>query len=143
MYYGSKIVEQVRCLPKYSELARNFDFDMWRKEVVHGTAMFIFNMDFSLEWPRALPPTIKFVGALLPEPAKPLPPNFEVRFLQADNWISNDGFLCGFLAFSLSAFHDVLSLIPHMTENGRGISLIQHVRIMEHRFFVLHICHRL
>jgi hypothetical protein len=92
MYYGSKVVEQVRCLPKYSELARNFDFDMWRKEVVHGTAMFIFNMDFSLEWPRALPPTIKFVGALLPESAKPLPPNFEVRnaglLIKGHNWCS-------------------------------------------------------
>ncbi len=80
MWYGCKIVEQLRCLPKYTELARAFNFSMWRNEVVHGTSMFIYNMDLSLEWPRALPPTIKFVGALLPTPAKPLPPSFEVKF---------------------------------------------------------------
>jgi UDP-glucoronosyl and UDP-glucosyl transferase len=79
MWYGCKIVEQLRCLPKYTELARAFNFSMWRDEVVHGTSMFIYNMDLSLEWPRALPPTIKFVGALLPVPAKPLPRSFEVR----------------------------------------------------------------
>ncbi len=41
--------------------------------------MFLYNMDFAMEWPRPLPPNVQLVGALLPTQAKPLPPIFEVR----------------------------------------------------------------
>lgn len=81
MWYGCHIVQLVRCAPMYSKLARTFNFSMWRQEVVHGTTMFIYNMDMALEWPRALPPAIKLVGALLPSPAQPLPPAFEVKMV--------------------------------------------------------------
>ena len=40
--------------------------------------MFLYNMDFAMEWPRPLPPNVQLVGALLPTQAKPLPPIFEV-----------------------------------------------------------------
>ena len=40
--------------------------------------MFLYNMDFAMEWPRPLPPNVQLVGALLPTQAKPLPPKFEV-----------------------------------------------------------------
>lgn len=40
--------------------------------------MFLYNMDFAMEWPRPLPPNVQLVGALLPTQAKPLPPQFEV-----------------------------------------------------------------
>ena len=38
-----------------------------------------YNSDFALEWPRPLPPNVQLVGALLPRPARPLPPHFQVR----------------------------------------------------------------
>jgi hypothetical protein len=31
-----------------------------------------------MEWPRPLPPNVQLVGALLPTPAQPLPPQFQV-----------------------------------------------------------------
>ncbi len=48
-------------------------------QVSHGSTMFLYNMDFAMEWPRPLPPNVQLVGALLPTQAKPLPPIFEVR----------------------------------------------------------------
>ena len=47
-------------------------------QVTHGSTMFLYNMDFAMEWPRPLPPNVQLVGALLPTQAKPLPPQFEV-----------------------------------------------------------------
>ena len=41
--------------------------------------MHIFSADFALEWPRPLPPNLRLVGPLLPEPAQPLPTELEVR----------------------------------------------------------------
>ena len=40
-----------------------------------------YNSDFALEWPRPLPPNVQLVGALLPRPARPLPPHFQVPIL--------------------------------------------------------------
>ena len=48
--------------------------------------MFLYNMDFAMEWPRPLPPNVQLVGALLPTQAKPLPPVFEVR-MQHHSWL--------------------------------------------------------
>ena len=48
-------------------------------QVSHGSTMFLYNMDFAMEWPRPLPPNVQLVGALLPTQAKPLPPVFQVR----------------------------------------------------------------
>ena len=41
-------------------------------------ALTIVAADFALEWLRPLPPSLKFVGPLLPEPARPLPADLEV-----------------------------------------------------------------
>ena len=41
--------------------------------------MHIFSADFALEWPRPLPPNMRLVGPILPEPAQPLPAELEVR----------------------------------------------------------------
>ena len=48
-------------------------------QVSHGSTMFLYNMDFAMEWPRPLPPNVQLVGALLPTAARPLPANFEVN----------------------------------------------------------------
>ena len=42
-----------------------------------------YNSDFALEWPRPLPPNVQLVGALLPRPARPLPPHFQVPILSS------------------------------------------------------------
>lgn len=34
--------------------------------------------DFAIEWLRALPPSFKLIGPVLPEPASPLPAELEV-----------------------------------------------------------------
>ena len=55
------------------------DQDRLMLQVTHGSTMFLYNMDWAMEWPRPLPPNVQLVGALLPTPAKSLPPSFEVR----------------------------------------------------------------
>ena len=55
------------------------DQDRLMLQVTHGSTMFLYNMDWAMEWPRPLPPNVQLVGALLPTPAKRLPPSFEVR----------------------------------------------------------------
>ena len=55
------------------------DQDRLMLQVTHGSTMFLYNMDWAMEWPRPLPPNVQLVGALLPTPAKPLPPSFEVH----------------------------------------------------------------
>ena len=40
--------------------------------------MHIFSADFALEWVRPLPPNVKFVGPILPQPAQALPDKLEV-----------------------------------------------------------------
>lgn len=52
-------------------------------QVTHGSTMFLYNMDFAMEWPRPLPPNVQLVGALLPTEAKPLPAKFQVLFSSA------------------------------------------------------------
>lgn len=41
----------------------------------------ICNADFAIEWVRPMPPNFKMIGPVLPEPAKPLPADVEVRLL--------------------------------------------------------------
>jgi hypothetical protein len=77
-YCGSLLGEQLRALPLYTRLGRVHGVDCLATPVVHGSAMFLYNMDFSMEWPRPLPPTVQLVGALLPAPAKPVAPAFQV-----------------------------------------------------------------
>ena len=38
----------------------------------------IISADFALEWARLLPPNVKYVGPLTPEPAERLPPELTV-----------------------------------------------------------------
>lgn len=42
-------------------------------------ALTICAADFAVEWLRPLPPSLKFVGPILPEPARPLPADLEVK----------------------------------------------------------------
>ena len=58
-----------------------FDVDCWNPKVLRGAAMFIYNMDWAVEYPRPLPPSVQAVGALLPRPAQPLEPFFQVHTL--------------------------------------------------------------
>lgn len=80
-YCGSLVGEQLRALPLYTRLGRIHGVDCLAVPVAHGSAMFLYNMDFAMEWPRPLPPNVQLVGALLPAAAKPLPPAFQVSCL--------------------------------------------------------------
>ena len=40
--------------------------------------MHILSADFAMEWLRPIPPNMKLVGPLLPEPPKALPADIEV-----------------------------------------------------------------
>lgn len=40
--------------------------------------MHVLSADFAMEWVRPMPPNVKLVGPLLPEPAKALPSDIEV-----------------------------------------------------------------
>jgi glucuronosyltransferase len=77
-YYGSLVGEQLRALPLYTRLGRIHGVDCLSLPVAHGSSMFLYNMDWAMEWPRPLPPNVQLVGALLPTRARPLPPHFEV-----------------------------------------------------------------
>ena len=47
-------------------------------------ALRILSAGFAVEWLRPLPPDVKLVGPLLPQPAAPLPPD-----LEACDWLSS------------------------------------------------------
>ena len=40
--------------------------------------MHVISADFAMEWVRPMPPNVKLVGPLLPEPPKPLPTDIVV-----------------------------------------------------------------
>ena len=65
----------------YLPLSVKHGIDLGSKEALRRGVMHLFNIDFALEWPRALPPNVKLVGPLMPEPAKPLPADLQVLFL--------------------------------------------------------------
>ncbi|KAK9820198.1 hypothetical protein WJX72_007391 [[Myrmecia] bisecta] len=46
-------------------------------ESLQQQPLYIYNVDFSLEFPRPLPPVINFVGPLLTGPARPLPESLQ------------------------------------------------------------------
>lgn len=52
--------------------------DLGTPEALGRGVMHLFNVDFALEFPRKLPPNVKLVGPLMPEPAQPLPADLEV-----------------------------------------------------------------
>ena len=61
----------------YLPMSIEHGIDLGSKEALRRGVMHLFNTDFALEWPRALPPNVKLVGPLMPEPAKPLPPDLQ------------------------------------------------------------------
>jgi len=64
----------------YLPLSIKHSIDLGSKEALRRGVMHLFNIDFALEWPRALPPNVKLVGPLMPEPAKPLPTDLQVHY---------------------------------------------------------------
>ena len=42
--------------------------------------------DWAIEWLRPLPPSYKLIGAVLPEPARPLPADLEVPLPFGPPW---------------------------------------------------------
>ena len=64
----------------YLPLSIKHGIDLGSKEALRRGVMHLFNIDFALEWPRALPPNVKLVGPLMPEPAKPLPTDLQVHY---------------------------------------------------------------
>ena len=63
----------------YLPLSIKHRIDLGSREALRRGVMHLFNIDFALEWPRALPPNVKLVGPLMPEPAKALPPDLQVH----------------------------------------------------------------
>ena len=59
-------------------LSRKHGLDLGTPEALARGVMHLFNVDFALEYPRALPPNVKFVGPLMPEPAQALPADLQV-----------------------------------------------------------------
>ncbi|CAL8466391.1 g5927 [Coccomyxa elongata] len=116
-YCGSLLGEQLRALPLYTRLGRVHGVDCLAKDTVHGSAMFLYNMDFAMEWPRPLPPTVQLVGALLPAPAKPLPPAFQALLEEAGPEgavYASMGTLCNFGAGEFVEIARALSALPNL-----------------------------
>ena len=63
----------------YLPLSIKHNIDLGSIEALRRGVMHLFNIDFALEWPRALPPNVKLVGPLMPEPAKALPADLQVH----------------------------------------------------------------
>lgn len=59
-------------------MGKRHGIDLGTPEALRRGVMHLFNVDFALEFPRKLPPNVKLVGPLMPEPAKPLPADLEV-----------------------------------------------------------------
>ena len=62
----------------YKPMGARHGIDLGTPEALRRGVMHLFNVDFALEFPRKLPPNVKLVGPLLPEPPKPLPADLEV-----------------------------------------------------------------
>lgn len=62
----------------YKPLGQKHGIDLGTPEALGRGVMHLFNVDFALEFPRKLPPNVKLIGPLMPEPAKPLPADLEV-----------------------------------------------------------------
>lgn len=120
-YYGSLAGEQLRALPLYQRLCGKYGVDCLSTPVAHGSTMFLYNMvhamclpafallmgivtgsatatlkaqDWAMEWPRPLPPNVQLVGALLPTPAQPLSPAFQVRCKPSGNGVPAPAAAC-------------------------------------------------
>jgi hypothetical protein len=61
----------------YAPLSAKHGIDLGTAPALRRGVMHLFNIDFALEWPRALPPNVKFVGPLMPAPPQPLPPDLQ------------------------------------------------------------------
>ena len=63
----------------YLPLSMKHGIDLGSRDALRRGVMHLFNLDFAVEWPRALPPNVKLVGPLMPEPAQPLPADLQVH----------------------------------------------------------------
>ncbi|CAK0783984.1 hypothetical protein CVIRNUC_007187 [Coccomyxa viridis] len=115
-YYGSLVAERLRALPLYTSLGTQYGVDCLATPVTHGSTMFLYNMDWAMEWPRPLPPNVQLVGALLPTPAKPLPPSFEalLQGVGPEGAVyASMGTLCNFGPNEFVAIGQALSALPN------------------------------
>ena len=62
----------------YVPLSRKHGLNLGTPAALRRGVMHLFNIGFALEYPRALPPNVKFVGPLMPEPAQALPADLQV-----------------------------------------------------------------
>ncbi len=63
----------------YLPLSIKHNIDLGSREALRRGVMHLFNIDFALEWPRALPPNVKLVGPLMTEPPRALPADLQVH----------------------------------------------------------------
>ena len=79
-WYGTPRLQRcVVCRSVYLPLSVKHGIDLGSRDALRRGVMHLFNIDFALEWPRALPPNVKLVGPLMPEPPKALPADLQVH----------------------------------------------------------------
>ncbi|XP_040011634.1 UDP-glucuronosyltransferase 3A1-like [Xiphias gladius] len=86
------------------------------EELHQGAELWVFNTDFSLEFPQPLMPYTVLVGGLLNKPAKPPEQDLEL-------WISSFG-EAGFIVVTLGSMVSSVSVDPLLVELVAGFSMI-------------------
>ncbi len=62
----------------YKPLGDKHGINLGSPAALKRGVMHLYNLDFAVEFPRALPPNVKLIGPLMPEPPKPLPADLQV-----------------------------------------------------------------
>jgi hypothetical protein len=52
---------------------------MGSREALRRGVLNLYNVDFAIEYPRPLPPSVKFIGPVMPHPPQKLPQDLLVR----------------------------------------------------------------
>jgi hypothetical protein len=52
---------------------------MGSREALQRGVLNLYNVDFAIEYPRPLPPSVKFIGPVMPHPPQNLPQDLLVR----------------------------------------------------------------
>ncbi|XP_031561287.1 UDP-glucuronosyltransferase 1-2-like isoform X1 [Actinia tenebrosa] len=84
MYIVSEFLREFFLYKPFGDLKKEFKISPERSfsEALQNGEMLLVQADFALDIPRPLPPAVKMIGAVLPEPAQPLPADLE-QFMQS------------------------------------------------------------
>ncbi|XP_031561284.1 UDP-glucuronosyltransferase 2B17-like, partial [Actinia tenebrosa] len=84
IYILSGVLREFFVYKPFGDLKKKFKIRPERsfREALQNGEMLVVQADFTLDIPRSLPPAVKMIGAVLPEPAQPLPADLE-QFMQS------------------------------------------------------------